>query len=46
MMSEVLVAGITAPLLAGETLSGRELVAAALIILAGVIEVTRPEQSN
>lgn len=42
MMSEVLVAGITAPLLLGETLSGREWLAAALIILAGVIEVTSP----
>ena len=42
MMSEVLVAGITAPLLVGETLSGREWLAAALIILAGVIEVTSP----
>jgi drug/metabolite transporter (DMT)-like permease len=43
MMSEVLVAGISAPLIAGETLSGAELLAAALIILAGVVEVTTPD---
>ncbi len=40
MMSEVLVAGITAPLLAGEVLSGKEWVAAGLILAAGIIEVT------
>lgn len=42
MMSEVLVAGISAPLLAGETVSGREWIAAALIIIAGIIEVSTP----
>lgn len=40
MMSEVLVAGVTAPLLAGETLLGKEWLAAGLILLAGIIEVT------
>lgn len=44
MMSEVLIAGITAPLLAGETLSGTEWLAAGLILLAGIIEVTSPSQ--
>ncbi len=46
MMSEVLVAGISAPLLAGESLSLRELFAALLIILAGVIEVFSPQPST
>ncbi len=43
MMSEVLVAGITAPLIAGESLTAIELIAAGLILFAGVIEVTTPE---
>jgi drug/metabolite transporter (DMT)-like permease len=42
MMSEVLVAGISAPLLAGEVLSGTEWLAGCLIILAGVLEVSTP----
>lgn len=43
MMSEVLVAGISAPLLAGEALTLAEVLAASLIICAGVLEVTTPE---
>lgn len=46
MMSEVLVAGISAPLIAGEILTSSELLAASLIILAGVIEVTTPEPQS
>ena len=40
MMSEVLVAGISAPLLAGEVISSTEWVATALIVLATTIELT------
>ena len=40
MMSEVLVAGISAPLLAGEVISSSEWVATALIVLATTIEIT------
>ena len=39
MMSEVLVAGISAPILAGESISAIELIAGLLIIAATVIEV-------
>ena len=46
MMSDVLVAGLSAPLLAGESLSLREIIAALLIILAGVIEVFSPTASD
>jgi drug/metabolite transporter (DMT)-like permease len=46
MMSEVLVAGLSAPLLAGESLSLREIIAALLIIMAGVIEVFSPTDTN
>ncbi len=46
MMSEVLVAGISAPLLAGESLSVTEIIAALLIILAGVIEVLSVDDSS
>ena len=42
MMSEVLVAGISAPLLAGEVLSVQEFAGAVLIIGAGVLEVLSP----
>lgn len=45
MMSEVLVAGISAPLIAGESLTVIELLAALLIILAGILEVTTPEST-
>ncbi len=43
MMSEVLVAGISATWLAGESLTAREVLATALILCAGVMEVTTPE---
>ena len=46
MMSEVLVAGLSAPLLAGENLSNTEIIAALLILLAGVIEVLSPDTSG
>lgn len=42
MMSEVLVAGISAPLLAGEILTLIELAGAVLIVGAGVLEVLTP----
>ncbi len=42
MMSEVLVAGISAPLLAGEVLSLIELAGAVLIVGAGLLEVLTP----
>jgi len=45
MMSEVLVAGISAPLFAGETLSGLETAGAVLIIAAGLVEVFGSSQS-
>lgn len=45
MMSEVLVAGISAPLLAGETLSPVEWLAGALIVLAGLLEISTPVAS-
>ncbi len=46
MMSEVLVAGISAPLIAGEVLTGIEWIAGSLIILAGVLEVSTPAKSS
>ena len=46
MMSEVLVAGISAPLLAGEVISSTEWVATALIVLAAVIEITTGEKNT
>lgn len=46
MMSEVLVAGISAPLLAGEVISSTEWVATALIVLAAVIEITTGEKTT
>ncbi|MEM1198229.1 MAG: DMT family transporter [Pseudomonadota bacterium] len=42
MMSEVLVAGISAPLLAGEVLTLQEFAGAVLIVGAGVLEVLSP----
>ncbi len=42
MMSEVLVAGISAPLIAGEMLSGIEWLAGCLIVMAGILEVSTP----
>lgn len=42
MMSEVLVAGISAPLLAGELISTLEWVATALIVFAAALEITTP----
>jgi drug/metabolite transporter (DMT)-like permease len=46
MMSEVLVAGISAPLFAGEALSGQEAVGAVLIVSAGLVEVLGQEKSD
>ncbi|MGI9480747.1 MAG: DMT family transporter [Hyphomicrobiales bacterium] len=46
MMSEVIVAGISAPLLAGEYLSRPEMLGAALIVAAGLIEVLGPAQTG
>jgi drug/metabolite transporter (DMT)-like permease len=49
MMSEVLVAGISAPLLAGEIISVTEWFATALIVLAAVMEITtapKPEDDQ
>ena len=47
MMSEVLVAGISAPLLAGEAISAIEWMAGTLIITATLIEVySSPEEPN
>lgn len=43
MMSEVLVAGISAPLLAGEVLSFQEFAGAVLIVSAGLLEVLSPQ---
>ncbi|OED38698.1 hypothetical protein AB833_18595 [Chromatiales bacterium (ex Bugula neritina AB1)] len=43
MMSEVLVAGVSAPLVAGELLSLREVIAAMFILFAVVLEITTPE---
>lgn len=43
MMSEVLVAGISAPLLAGEVLSLQEFAGAVLIVGAGLLEVLSPQ---
>lgn len=45
MMSEVLVAGISATLLAGESLTSQELIATTLILCAGALEVTTPTRS-
>ncbi len=42
MMSEVLVAGISAPLLAGEVLSVQEFAGAVLVVGAGLLEVLSP----
>lgn len=42
MMSEVMVAGISAPLLAGEVLSVQEFAGAVLIVGAGLLEVLSP----
>lgn len=42
MMSEVVVAGISASLIAGEHLNNRELIGAGLILTAGVVEVLGP----
>lgn len=44
MMSEVLVAGISAPLLAGEVLSLQEFAGAVLIVGAGLLEVLSPQE--
>lgn len=46
MMSEVIVAGISAPLLAGEYLSTPEFVGAVLIVAAGLVEVLGPAQTG
>ena len=46
MMSEVLVAGISAPLLAGEVLTLQEFFGAVLIIGAGVLEVLTPVEQS
>jgi drug/metabolite transporter (DMT)-like permease len=46
MMSEVLVAGISAPLFAGEALSGKEAVGAVLIVSAGLVEVLGQEKPD
>ncbi len=43
MMSEVLVAGISAPLIAGEAVTATEWFAGSLIILATIIEVYSPQ---
>lgn len=45
MMSEVLVAGISAPLLAGELISMLEWIATAMIVLAATLEITTPEST-
>ncbi len=46
MMSEVLVAGISAPLIAGEALSLRELTAALFIMVAAGLEITTPSTGH
>lgn len=46
MMSEVLVAGISAPLIAGESLTAREFIAAVFIIAAAIIEITSSNQTD
>lgn len=46
MMSEVLVAGISAPLLAGEIISVTEWLATALIVLAAVMEITTASETQ
>lgn len=46
MMSEVLVAGISAPLLAGEVISVTEWFATALIVLAAVMEITTATETD
>lgn len=46
MMSEVLVAGISAPLLAGEVLSLQEFLGAVLIIGTGVLEILTPVEQS
>jgi len=44
MMSEVLVAGISAPLLAGEIITAKEWLATALIVFAATLEITTPQE--
>ncbi|NNF79470.1 MAG: EamA family transporter, partial [Rhizobiales bacterium] len=46
MMSEVMVAGISAPLLAGEVLSLQEFLGAVLIVGAGLLEVLSPVEQH